>query len=111
MKLQLDGNNLRVRLSEDQLAVLLRDGRLASSFPCPNGESAGRVLILEADAAAPACEGDLLDLRLRLPRETFLAFVSERPRRDGFSFTAKGVEFRVEIDLRDSRRRLAASPM
>lgn len=110
MKLQIDNTRLRLRLSEDQLAALASDGRLAADLCCPSGERASRVIVLEDGLAAATCDGDLMDLRVRLPRQAFLAFAAERPRRDGFSFTFAGLEIGIEVDVRDSRRRQAALP-
>lgn len=109
MKLQIDNTHLRLRLTEDQLAALATDGRLDAGLRCPSGERANRVIVLEDALAAPTCDGDLMDLRVRLPRQAFLAFVAERPRRDGFSFATDGFEIAVEVDVRDSRRRQAAA--
>ena len=109
MKLQIDDTRLRLRLSEEQLATLLATGRLDADLRCPSGERAHRVLVLEDGLGEPACAGDLMDLRIRLPRTAFQAFAAERPRRDGFSFAAGGLEIDVEVDVRDSRRRQVAS--
>ena len=109
MKLQIDETLLRLRLSEDQLATLIGDGRLAAGVRCPSGERASRVIVLEEALATPACVGDLMDLRLRLPRAAFAAFAAERPRRDGYSFSSAGLDISVEVDVRDSRRRQRAA--
>ena len=64
----------------------------------------------QADADAGDCEGDLMDLRVALPRDAFLAFAAERPRRDGFAFACGPLQIVVEVDVRDSHRvRRAAS--
>lgn len=104
MKLQIDGPHLRLRLSEEQLAALLGEGRLTSSLRCPSGERATRVLVLDETLTAPACAGDLMDLRVLLPRGAFAAFAAERPRRDGFTFASDGIEISIEVDVRDSRK-------
>jgi hypothetical protein len=105
MKLQIEEGRLRLRLTEAQLDTLLRDSRVDASLPCPSGERAHRVLVLDTGLTAATCDGDLMDLRIGLPRAGFEAFASERPRRDGFVFTAGAVEITVEVDVRDSRRR------
>lgn len=108
MKLQIDGPHLRLRLSEGQLDTLLQKGRLDADLHCPTGVRATRVLVIEETLSVPACDGDLMDLRIRLPRAAFAAFAVERPRRDGFAFAYKGLDVSVEVDVRDSRRRQAA---
>lgn len=109
MKLQIDGPHLRLRLSEGQLETLLQEGRLDADLHCPTGERATRVLVIDEALSVPACDGDLMDLRIRLPRAAFTAFAMERPRRDGFSFASASLDVSVEVDVRDSRRRQAAT--
>jgi hypothetical protein len=105
MKLQIEEDRLRLRLTESQLDTLLREGRWEASLPCPTGERAHRVLVLDSGLAAATFDGDLMDLRIGLPRGEFESFAAERPRRDGFTFTAGVLEITVEVDVRDSRRR------
>lgn len=109
MKLQIDADRLRFRLSEDQLDLLRRDGRLVATLVCPTGERANRVIVLEDGLVQAICDGDLMDLRVRLPRLGFEAFAAERPRRDGFSFTTERLAIDVEVDVRDSRRKQVAN--
>lgn len=105
MKLQLDGNRIRLRLSETELAALVEAGALAQAWPCADGGNARCRLELGADASSGHCVGDLMDMRVSLPRAAFLAFAAERPRRDGFGFACGQVAVDVEIDVRDSRRK------
>lgn len=110
MKLQVAAGQLRLRLSEDELASLGADGSFHHAVPCPDGSTARCRLTLQADAEAGRCEGDLMDLRVVLPRDAFLAFTAERPRRDGFAFACGPLRIVVEVDVRDSHRvRRAAS--
>lgn len=109
MRLQIDGSRLRLRLSEEQLALLLEGGRLDAALHCPNGASAGRTLVLDEAGSTPRVEGDLMNLRIRLPRDDFMRFAAERPRRDGFAFACSGIDASIDVDVRDSRRRLGAS--
>jgi hypothetical protein len=106
MKLQIDGPRLRLRLAEDELARLLRDRHLEAHLPCPNGGQARRAIVLEDGLAEANCDGDLMDLRVRLPLAAFLGFTAERPRRDGFSFAIHALEVSIEVDVRDSRKRM-----
>lgn len=110
MKLQVAASQLRLRLSEEELASLGADGSFHHAVPCPDGSIAHCRLTLQADANAGDCEGDLMDLRVALPRDAFLAFAAERPRRDGFAFACGPLRIVVEVDVRDSHRvRRAAS--
>ncbi|QIL20322.1 hypothetical protein [Thermomonas sp. HDW16] len=104
MKLQLDGDLLRLRISEEELAQLGEDGELQQRWPCPNRSEAHCTLELHDDASQGRCEGDLMALRVVLSRNDFLAFADERPRRDGFSFAQKMIRVSVEVDVRDSHR-------
>lgn len=105
MKLQVDSQTLRFRLSEAELAGLLRGGSCEDGLRLGDGRVALRAVHLVDDSVAPDLSGDLMDLRATLPRAGFQAFAVERPRRDGFSFTATcGVAVSVEIDVRDSHR-------
>jgi hypothetical protein len=105
MKLQIDGLHLRMRLSEEQLDTLLREGRVAAILICPDGQPAERSLILDSDLAEPACDGNLMHLTMRLPQAQFLVFAAQRHRRDGLSFTTGALRVDVEVDVRDSHRR------
>lgn len=105
MKLQLrDNDELRLRLSELELAQLFDSGELVQHWPCPAGTPATCRLLLQPSDAPAACSGDLMDLRVALPRAEFLLFASERPRRDGICFHSGGITVRVDIDVRDSHR-------
>ena len=104
MKLQVDGAQLRLRLSEAELAMLSRQGSLAHAMPCPDGSTAHCRLVLRAEAESGRCHGHLMDLRVDLPRDAFLAFAAERPRRDGFGFYCGSLMVTVEVDVRDSHR-------
>ena len=110
MKLQVAAGQLRLRLSEEELALLTAGGSFHHAVPCPDGSNACCRLTLRAAADAGDCEGDLMDLRVALPRDAFLAFAAERPRRDGFAFACGPLRIVVEVDVRDSHRvRRAAS--
>lgn len=104
MKLQVSPGQLRLRLSEQELASLGADGSLDHAVPWPDGGNARCHLLLQAEADAGQCEGDLMELRVVLPRDAFLAFAAERPRRDGFVFTSGPLRIVVEVDVRDSHR-------
>jgi hypothetical protein len=104
MKLQVDGDQLRLRLTEAELARLGVDGELEQAVPCPDGTAVRYRLRLLETAATAACAGNLMDLLVVLPRGAFLAFAAERPRRDGFAFACGPLRVTVEVDVRDSHR-------
>jgi hypothetical protein len=91
MKIQLDGQSLRLRIGEDELARLL------------GGEA--------VDTATALSPQVVLRWRLLLcDSEDFAAFANARPRRDGLHFHwtdtgADPLQVSVEIDVRDSHRR------
>lgn len=104
MKLQIEGQALRLRLSENELDTLLEFGQLENRITCPNGRVATRQLALIGDTAETNLRGDLMALHIDLPRAAFADFAAERPRRDGFGFNSAGLEISVEVDVRDSRK-------
>ncbi len=111
MKLQVQGQSVRVRLSEDDLAALLEGGR------CSDVTSLGTLGCWQRDLIlVPALVGGLSaeggTWSLRVPRAAFEAFAGERPRRDGFVLPGgdgAGLDITIEVDVRDSRKRLPRS--
>lgn len=104
MKLQLDGNNIRLRLQESELAALAAWNELKQAWPSPDGTEVCCRLTLDPESTAAECIGSLMNLRVGLPRNEFLAFAAERPRRDGFSFSCGQIRVTVEIDVRSSHK-------
>ena len=89
MKLNLADDQLRLRMSESDLERLLQEGRIDQNWACPDGSTAHCALTLTAMAPVSHCEGNLMNLRIDLPRTDFLAFArawdrftrARRPRR------------------------------
>ncbi|MBX3711845.1 MAG: hypothetical protein KF800_07790 [Lysobacter sp.] len=109
MKIQLDGQSLRLRIGEDELARLL-GGDAVDAATTLSPQIALRWRLLLCDIAAPELRAAPEALCVRLPREAFEAFASARPRRDGLHFDwtdtgADPLQVTVEIDVRDSHRR------
>jgi hypothetical protein len=106
MKLNLDVDRIRLRISETELERLMSDAAIEQAWTCPDGTVAHCALGLMGDAATAYCSGDLMRLRVALPRDAFLAFAAERPRRDGYKFTHDRLRIDIEVDVRDSHRRI-----
>ena len=106
MKLNIDIDRLRLRLSETELEQVLAHGRIDQTWNCPDGTTAHCTLTLDTLESSGRCQGDLMRLEVMLQRDAFAAFAAERPRRDGFTFSQGATSISVDIDVRDSRRRL-----
>lgn len=114
MKMQVQGQSVRLRLSEDELGSLLVHGEfsdvtaLGSMAPWVR-----RLLLVEGDSPGFQREGDVWCFLI--PRPGFEIFAAERPRRDGHGLVIPGgdgdapLELSVEVDVRDSRKRLRAA--
>jgi|CXWL01.1.fsa_nt_gi hypothetical protein len=107
MKLQLQGQQVRLRLSEADLAQLLANGRCTDSTWLSANSWWRRTLRLVDAQASFTHEGNAWEFAL--PRQAFEAFASERPRRDGYRAALAGgsghaIELSVEVDVRDSRK-------
>jgi hypothetical protein len=109
MKLQVAGRSIRIRLDEAGLAGLLATGACTDATPLgPNATWRRTLRLVDAPEAGFTRTGD--DWEFTVPRAAFAAFARERPRRDGFlARLDAGVELAIEVDVRDSRKRLAAT--
>jgi hypothetical protein len=114
MKLQINGQSLRLRIEEDELQRL-RDGAiLTSTTLLPDG---GRFLCsLELHPqAAVAFVVDAGAWRIALPRAAVEDYVGRLPCREGLAFQiaigdADGIRLGFEVDVRDSTRRRVPRP-
>ncbi len=114
MKLQINGQSLRLRIDEDELQRL-RDGTvLTSTTLFPGG---GRFLCsLELlPQAAAAFVVDAGAWRIVLPRASVEDYVERLPCREGLAFQvaigeADGIRLGFEVDVRDSTRRRVSRP-
>lgn len=109
MKIQLDGQSLRLRIGEDELAHLLGGGNVDTETTL-SPQTLLRWRLQLYDIATPSLLVDADVLCVRLSRDAFKAFASARPRRDGLHFDwtdtgAEPLQVTVEIDVRDSHRR------
>jgi hypothetical protein len=107
MKLQIEGAQLRFRLSEAELAHLLDGQTVLNQTPLPDGACARRTLrLIDADTATLRWQG--ADLNLTLPRTAVAAYAATLPRRDALGFvlgdSAAALQIDFEVDVRDSVR-------
>ena len=110
MKLQVQGQAIRLRLSEDALAALLAQGECSDVTDLGDaGRWVRRLLLVEG--VGPAFEREGEAWCFRIPRADFEAFAAERPRRDGHEMLIRAADgspplaLSVEVDVRDSRKR------
>lgn len=114
MKLQFEGQKLRLRIDEDELATLLAGAsvhahtRVADAF-----DMACTVRLSEAgDASVEGAAGNWF---VHLPQALVRELATRLPTRDGLSFevvardAANNLSLQFDIDVRDSARRLKAS--
>lgn len=110
MKWQIDGQKLRVRIDEDELAILLAGDMLetrtqfatAFALRCALGLVPGADVALSGAADA---------WRIGLPDATVRAHAARLPTREGLRFALPGkgdgdtLELLFDVDVRDSVRR------
>ncbi len=114
MKLQIDGQQWRLRIDEDELARL-RDGRALDSVShLPDGAVFGFSLaLLPVAQAGLQRRGD--SWSFSLPVERVEAYVQQLPCKKGLEFAlpaSAAAEWRLlfEVDVRDSVSRRGAPP-
>jgi len=106
MKLQIQEQNLRFRIDENELATLLSEEVLVNTLRLPDGEPFVQSLSLVKTETA-ALETRALNWCLNLPKAVVEAYVERLPCRDALSFTlgnANSLPLTVqfEVDVRDS---------
>ncbi|MCC4598699.1 hypothetical protein JWH11_06170 [Xanthomonas melonis] len=118
MKIQIEGQHLRFRIDEAELATLLAGQSVDNLSRLPSGQGARLVrhtVSLTGGHAACNCATD--HWQLSVPRDALEAHARRLPSRDGlrFSFDAgaghaehMALQVTFDIDVRDSaRKRLA----
>lgn len=108
MKLQLQGQQLRVRIDEDQLARLLAGQVLEERTVF--GPALTLVYSLRTiDAAQFQIDAGPAHWRLGLPLAALRAHAARLPTREGLHFTldegAQALQLTFDVDVRDSVRR------
>lgn len=114
MKLQLQGQALRLRIDEAQLARLLGDGAIATITlfgPLPRFCLQVRL----AEVSEPAISRDAEGWRLALPRSVVVAYVACLPCREALVFmlwpeASEPLRLDFEVDVRDSIHTRGAHP-
>ncbi|PNS09478.1 hypothetical protein [Solilutibacter silvestris] len=110
MKVQLDGQQLRLRIDEDELARLLTGDAVAAQTRFGDRFIVHATLQVD-DRVAPMLDGDIEDWRFILPESDVRALAARLPTRDGLGWTlpsadGAALELRFDVDVRDSARRL-----
>lgn len=113
MKLQLDGQHLRLRIDEDELAVLLAGGNVSAATRFSAAFAVHCSVTLSSDAHAQ-CAGTSDHWQIRLPEADVRELAGRLPTRDGLHFELPVAEsaslaLLFDVDVRDSARRLKAS--
>lgn len=116
MKVQLQGQTLRLRIDERELTALLAGGLIANLTRFGQGSGWGMELFLHEGSCVRLQAAEAL--RVWLPREDVAALQARLPSRDGLVFEigqgADALEIRFDVDVRDSVRQRGvarAAPM
>jgi hypothetical protein len=110
MKLQIEGQKLRIRIGEDDLAQLLAGQSLKAHTGFAQAFAIAFTLRLTADSAAEF-SGQPDDWQIALPEAAVRQHAARLPTREGLSFTLAGrdaahaLELLFDVDVRDSTRR------
>ncbi|MBQ4855875.1 hypothetical protein IMW82_14475 [Rhodanobacter sp. B2A1Ga4] len=117
MKLQIEGQKLRVRVDEDELAQLLARQTVEARTQFADAFAIGFAFRLTSDAEATFA-GQAEAWQIGLPEATVREHAARLPTREGLRFTLVGkggdeaLELLFDVDVRDSvkRRRSFYSP-
>jgi hypothetical protein len=109
MKLQLEGQNLRIRIGEEELARLLGGQAIEVVTQCADVFAVRCSLALTSVDAA-SLSGSPADWRVALPEAEVRRHASVLPTRDGLHFVLPGareednLQLLFDVDVRDSVR-------
>lgn len=110
MKLQIDGQKLRVRIDEAELVRLL-DGQVLQSETWFADAFSIQVAITAGEGDTASLTGDASAWRLAIPATALAQHATRLPSRDGLHFSLPGqtpaaaLELLFDVDVRDSVRR------
>jgi hypothetical protein len=107
MRVQLQGQSLRLRIDEAELAELLAGGTVENVTRWPDGRNERQQLVLAAQYGWRRGDGNW---RMELSDAAVRGLAARLPSRDGLSFElalpGEGVlEVLFDVDVRDSARR------
>lgn len=113
MKLQIEGQSLRFRIDEAELARLLAGDSVSARTSLASGAVFGQsVALADISGVLLSFESDLW--KLVLPQAEVAAYSRRLPCRQGLAFTWTGesadtpLQIAFEVDVRDSVRQRAA---
>ena len=109
MKWQIQGQHLRLRVDEEELALLLA-GKVISDSTAFATAFVIRYAVTLGDGERPELHGDAADWRLSLPAEAVRGLAARLPSRDGLAFDVSTsaqdpLELLFDVDVRDSTRK------
>ncbi len=110
MKLQIEGQHLRVRIDEDELARLLEGTAVGARTRFSDAFAISFELKL-VDAEEANLEGQADSWKIGLPKAAVSEHASRLPTRDGLRFVLTGertedaLTLLFDVDVRDSARR------
>ncbi len=113
MKLQIEGQQLRVRVNEDELAKLLA-GDVIESHTCFGHHFAINMALQLTQDVQATLAGSAAVWQIGLPREEVCGLATRLPTRDGLRFGleadagASAVLLLFDVDVRDSVRQRGA---
>jgi hypothetical protein len=107
MKVQLQGQSLRLRIGEDELARLLAGEAVANETQAPGAALRQLLRLVPHDVPALAANGG--EWVFALPEGAVRDYVGRLPCRDPLEFELPGgdvtLQLAFEVDVRDSVRR------
>jgi hypothetical protein len=111
MKVQIDGQHLRLRIDEAELAAL-RDGATLENTT-RLGDVAWRQRLRLTDAGEPLLQTSAGNWVVEIPRPMLEAYAARLPCREGLALPLRSgggpaIELVLEVDVRDSVRRRGA---
>lgn len=114
MKLQIEGQHLRVRIDEDELAHLLSGDAIHARTGFAQAFAIGFELsLVAAETASLAGQADVW--KISLPRTAVVEHAGRLPTRDGLRFVLTGgsveddLTLLFDVDVRDSVKRRRSS--
>lgn len=103
MRVQQQGQALRVRIDESELARLLAGDTVTNTTRWPDGSlQVQRVILAEEAVWQHMADGWLV----HVPATAVRDLATQLPSRDGLSFVLGGLVLSFDVDVRDSARRL-----